>query len=92
MSCLSSGILARINAQIALKEAQLDTANTALIAALGSGDVESYSFDSKEGEQATKLRSPSVLEKIVSNLENQLNRLYNRRDGRGLVNLNLRRR
>lgn len=91
MSYLPVSTRSRITAQITTKEAQLAAANDAYLAALGSGDIESYQFDSKEGKQATTLRSPTVLLKAIRELESQLERLYRRLDGTGVVNLNLRR-
>jgi hypothetical protein len=91
MAFISATARARIEAQIATKEAQLAAANTAYTAALGSGDVESYSLDTKEGKQATTLRSPAVLLKAIQQLESEINRLYRRLEGGGICNLNLRR-
>lgn len=91
MVCISSATLARIQAQITVKEAQLAVANEAYLKALGSADTESYTFDSKEGKQATTLRSPSVISNEIKKIEAELNRLYNRLSGTGIVNMNLRR-
>lgn len=92
MSCLPSAIRARIIASITTKEAQLIVANAAYDAALSSADVEGYELDTKEGRQRTSLRSPSVISKEIARLESELERLYRRLEGGGLVNLNLRRR
>lgn len=91
MGYLSATTRERLTAAISLKETQLAAANAAYTAALGSGDVESYQFDSKEGKQSTTLRSPSVIAKEVSRLEQELERLYRRLNGGGIVNLTLRR-
>lgn len=91
MGTLSSVVYNRILAQISTKETQLAAANEAYLKALQSGDTESYSFDSKEGKQSTTLRSPTVLAKTISQLEAELNRLYRRIEGGGVVNMNLRR-
>jgi len=92
MSYLPPAIRSQIIAKINAKEAQLAIAQAAFEKALDSSDVESYQFDSKEGKQATTLRSPSVLSKLINDLEAQLERLYRRLNGTGLVSLNLRRR
>lgn len=84
--------LARIQAQIATKEAQLTAANDALTAALEAGDVQSYKFDSGEGSQSASRRGLKELTDMVTRLEQELNRLYNRVNGTGLVTMNLRRR
>lgn len=83
--------MGRLDDTIAAKELQLTAARAAYLKALESGDVESYQFDSREGKQATTLRSPSVLGKIVRDLEAELERLYKRRDGGGLCYLRLNR-
>lgn len=87
MSLLRDRIIERITA----KEIQLAAANAAYDLAIGSSDVESYSLDTKEGKQATTLRSPTVLQKIIQQLENEIDRLYRKLDGGGIVNMNLRR-
>jgi len=91
MSYLSTTEKAQIAAQIAAKQAQLDAANTAYLAALSHSEVETYSFDSGEGKQMTKRRSPEELSREISLIESQINRLTNRLYGRGLINMNLRR-
>ena len=91
MSYLPSATVARINAQIATKEAQLAAANAAYTASLESSDTESYTLDTKEGKQSTTLRSPTVIKKQINELESDLDRLYRRLNGSGLVNMNLRR-
>lgn len=88
---LPAATRAAIEAQLTTLQAQLDVANVAYTAALTSGDMESYVFDSREGKQATTLRSPSVLRKEIEALESRIARLTRRLTGAGLVNLNLRR-
>lgn len=92
MGYLSAKIRNRIKAKIALKESQLAAANAAYLQALGSADVESYKFDSREGKQETTLRSPSVILKQIEMLESDLDRLYRRLEGGGIISFNLRRR
>ena len=91
MSYLPSSIRARIQASIDAKEAELTAARASYLSALESGDTESYMLDTREGKQSTTLRSPSVLRKEIQALESDLNRLYNRLSGSGIVNMNLRR-
>lgn len=93
MGHLSATELARIQAQITAKEAQLAAANDAYTAALTDGHIQSYKFDSGEGSQQTTRRRPSDLAAEVNRLEQDLNRLYRRIDGgSGVVTMNLRRR
>lgn len=92
MGYLSSARKARIKARIVTKEAQLTAARTAYDAALASADTESYKFDSREGRQETVLRSPSVIAREIDRLESEIDRLYRKLEGGGLVSLNLRRR
>lgn len=91
MSPLHPATLARINAQITAKERQLALANTAYEAALGDANVKFYAFDSGEGKQSATRRDPAQIRKEITNLERELERLYARRDGRGIVSMNLRR-
>lgn len=91
MAYLHPSTVTRIRAKLARKETQLEAAYTAYEAALASADTESYVFDSKEGKQATTLRSPTVIQSQISALEQEIERLYGRLNGTGLVTLNLRR-
>jgi hypothetical protein len=88
---LPSATRIAIEAQLAILQTQLDAANTAYTVALGSGDVESYTFDSNEGKQSTTLRSPTVIFKQIEAIQSRIDRLTRRLTGAGLVNLNLRR-
>jgi len=92
MAYLPPSQQARLQATLAVKEEQLSLAQAAYSKALESGDTESYLFDSREGKQSTTLRSPSVLSKEIRQLEADIDRLYRRLAGTGLVNMNLRRR
>lgn len=91
MSSLSSSLQSRLATTLAIKESQLALAQEAYAKALGSADTESYLFDSREGKQQTTLRSPSVISKEIRQLETDIERLYRRLSGTGIVNMNLRR-
>lgn len=86
-----STLYERIQAQITEKETQLTAANAALTRALEDAEVQSYAFDSGEGKQSATRRSPSELRTLIQGLESDLNRLYNRLSGGGIVRMNLRR-
>lgn len=92
MSCISSTERARIVAQITTKEAQLAALNTAYTAALTASEIKSYKFDTGEGSQSTTRRDPAELYSQIRQIEMQLDRLYRRLNGGGIVNLNMRRR
>ena len=91
MAYLSATDRARIEAQIVTKTAQLDAANTALTAALANVEISSYKFESGEGSQSASRRKPAEIQESIRQLENQIDRLYNRLSGTGIVNMNLRR-
>lgn len=92
MSYLDPSVQARLRAQITLKEAQLDAANTALSEALANSEIQSYKFSSGEGDQYASRRKPEDIQKSITILENAIERLYNRLGGKGIVNMNCRRR
>lgn len=91
MSYLTAAIRARIAAQISVKEAQLTAANEALTAALGNSEIQTYRFDSGEGNQSATRRSPEEIQRVIARLERELDALYQRQRGGGIVNMNLRR-
>lgn len=92
MSCITSAERARIVAQINTKQAQLEAANAAYTAALSNVEIQTFRFDSGEGSQSTTRRKPAEISSEITRLESELNRLYRRLDGGGIVNMNLRRR
>lgn len=81
---------ARIEAQIATKEQQLETANTTLSSLL-SVDHESYKFDSNEGAQQVKRLKMLDLKEIIDSLESEIENLNRKLRGGGIVNINVRR-
>ena len=92
MSCIDSSTRTRILAQISKIETQLTALDTAFTEAVANAEVESYKFDSGEGSQQVKRRDPNDIQKLIDKLESRLAYLYRRLDGKGLVNMNLRRR
>lgn len=92
MSYLDPARRARLDAQIQVKESQLAAANDAYTAALSNSEIQTFTFNSGEGSQSSTRRNPDHILKQIRTLESDLNRLYNQRDGRGVFNMNLRRR
>ena len=92
MSYLDPALQSVIRSRIVRKQAQLDSAYDALDEALKNAEIQSYQFDSGEGKQATTRRKPEELQKMISMLESDIARLYNRLSGKGVVNMSLRRR
>jgi hypothetical protein len=91
MAYLTPALRSRIQLQIATKELQLEAANNSLTAALGNAEVQTYQFDSGEGRQSTTRRKPEEIIRVIRQLESEIERLYRRLSGSGLVNMNLRR-
>lgn len=90
MSCLSASRVARIKAQIVIKEKQLDEANE-LYSKLLNNPNASYRFEDGEGAQQVSTRKLTDVQKVIDSLESQLNRLYNQLSGRGLTRTTLNR-
>lgn len=91
MSCLSSTRRAELIAQLNKKLAQLENLNAAYDDMIESGSIKSYRFDSGEGSQRVEYRSLDDVQKSISHLEAQIERLRTKLRGGGLSNLNLRR-
>lgn len=85
-------IRARVLAQIAKKEALLAKAELAYESALENSGVQSYMIDTGEGKQATTRRKPADIRTEITALETEINGLYSRLGGGGIVSMNLRRR
>ena len=71
--------------------AQLETANEAYEKALANMDVEEYRFNSGEGNQMAKQADINKLGREIERLEAARDRLIRKLEGRGIVNLNMRR-
>lgn len=92
MSYLDPSRQAQIRSRIATKEAQLASLNDAFSEAVKNAEIQSYKFDSGEGEQAATRRKPEDILKAIRLLEAEVDRLYGRLSGKGVVNMSLRRR
>lgn len=90
MSYLSSYEIARIEALIATKQAQLALANTTYSSLLEQ-DIEEYSFNSNEGSQRARRVKLSMIKDQIDSLEAEIERLSRRLKQGGLVNITLRR-
>jgi len=90
MSCLSAEDRARIEAQIATKEAQLALAN-ATYEKLLKQDIEEYRFDSNEGSQRARRFKMSEVKDQIDSLEAAIDRLRRKLRCGGLTNIVLRR-
>lgn len=90
MSCLSSSRIAQLKARLTKKLVQ-ETAANLLYDELLTDSNESYRFDSGEGSQQAKARKLSEVQKQISTLESEIDRLQNKLSGKGIVNMNLRR-
>jgi hypothetical protein len=85
MTCITPTRYARIEAKIVTKEAQLVLAQAALDAALPNAEVSEYEFDSGEGRQQVKRRNVTQLQKTVKTLEDELDSLYQQKEGTGIT-------
>jgi len=82
----------QIELAIAVKQAQLDAANASYLSSLQNAEAMSYLIDTGEGKQAVTRRKPAEISKEIKEIETEINRLYNRLNGGGLVSMTLRRR
>jgi len=92
MGCFSTSKRARIVARINTTTTQIEELETVYLEAIKNAEVEEYKFNSGEGSQQTKRRSPKQIREEIEALESSLDRLYAQLSGAGLVNMNLRRR
>lgn len=90
MTCLSSDRRAQLLARLEARDAQLTQAYETYLSSLTAG-TERYRFDSNEGSQSAWKTSLRDLEKVISILERQVDHLYRKLNGTGIVNFALRR-
>ena len=91
MTCLTPERKAQLKARLTKKIAQLAAANL-LYDELLTDPTESYRFDSGEGSQQAKRKKLSTVQDQISILESEIDRLQTKLSGKGIVNMNLRRR
>jgi len=89
MACITPSTRIRIEARIAAKETALAALDIAFIAA--STEIEEYRFDSGEGSQRAKYRNLNEIKTNIDGLESEIEALYRRLAGKGVVNITLRR-
>jgi uncharacterized coiled-coil DUF342 family protein len=89
MSCLSSSRRATLIARIEKKEAQLASLETAYDALIH--EIDEYKFNSGEGNQQVKYKSLKQISDEITRLEAEIDSLWRKLNGRGIVNMNLRR-
>jgi len=76
--------LAKREASLVIAEASYDE--------LLANNVEMYRFDSTEGEQTTRRRKLQDIKNQVDSLQAEIDNIRRRLNGKGIVNMNLRRR
>ena len=91
MGCLSASRVAAIKAQIVKLDGFIEAAETAYLSALTNSEHEEYRFDSGDGSQRAKRRSPDKIRIEIEALEATRNRLQRKLNGTSNVNMNLRR-
>jgi hypothetical protein len=91
MSYLIPSRAARIRAKIASKEAQVAALETILENESGTG-VQSYRFASGDGAVSTERRSLHETRNNIRILDAEIEALYRKLQGIGIVNMQLRRR
>ena len=79
----------RIKKRIAAKEAALTALDAAYLEA--STEIKEYRFDSGEGSQRVAYRNLDDLRNQISALEAEIDALYRKLSGTGVVNMSLRR-
>ena len=85
---ITSARKTRLETRIANKEAMLEK----LYDATENWDnTKSYTFDSGEGRQSTVYHNIAEVERVISRLESQIDRLYRELLGHSVANVNLRR-
>lgn len=92
MGCLTSTQVAAIQAEITTLNTQIAAFEAAYLAAAGNSEIEEYRFNSGEGNQMAKRRSPKQLREEINALKATKSRLQRKLNGTDNVNMNLRRR
>jgi hypothetical protein len=92
MGCLSSSQVAAIKAEIVKLTALIDACYASLLTGIENAEVEEYRFDSGEGSQRTKRRSPQEISDLCDDLSAKRDRLARKLAGTSNVTLNWRRR
>jgi uncharacterized protein Yka (UPF0111/DUF47 family) len=90
MPQLTSELRAAIEARIAVKEAQLDAANTTYSSLL-SQSIYSYKLDTSAADQWVQRQKISELQQAIESLESEIDLLYRRLNGTQVVSVRLRR-
>lgn len=92
MALTKSARRTQLLADLARVDAQLTKLYAAYDEALENVEVESYRFDSGEGQQQAKRRKPGEIQDLIDELEAKRDRIQRKLcQGGGLVNMNLRR-
>lgn len=91
MSCYSSSRIAQLKTRLTRKSTQLDLANS-LYDELLSDSTQSYRIDSGEGSQQEVTKKLNEVQDQISTLESEIDRLQAKLSGKGIVNMNMRRR
>jgi hypothetical protein len=90
MPRLTSELRAAIEARIAVKEAQLDEANTTYSSLL-SQSIYSYKLDTSAADQWVQRQKISELQQAIGSLESEIDLLYGRLNGTQVISVRLRR-
>jgi hypothetical protein len=91
MACLSAARRTQLLARLEKVQEQLEKLYTAYDSAIEHSEVQKYNFNSTEGQQSTERRNPKDILKMIDMLEAKEDRIQRKLLGRGLANLNLRR-
>jgi hypothetical protein len=91
MACLSPTQRAYLQADLVRINSQLEKAYESFDRALEAMDVEEYRFNSGEGSQQTKQYDIKKINVLIESLESRRDKIVRKLEGRGLVNMNLRR-
>lgn len=90
MGSMSTTTAARLQAQLARLEAQIEAANVVLDS-LTTQEIESYRLDTGEGSQQAKRWDMAKIDSLISRLEQRAEHIRQRLTGLGCVSLNVRR-